>query len=106
MSFESNSIDIILTMETIEHVNPHEMLKECARVLKKDGYIILSTPQNSMKEKCINPHHLYEYSLDELTKLVSQYFYIEKTLGLKAGRIYFDNDPIGANSVLFAKKLQ
>lgn len=106
MSFQDDSIDILLTMETIEHIEPHQMLKECKRVLKTNGYIILSTPQNSMKKQCINPHHLYEYSLQELVSLVEQYFHIEKIIGLKAGRIYFDNDPIGANTVIFAKKLK
>ncbi len=102
-TFESESFDIILTMETFEHIEPNKMLKELKRILKKDGYIILSTPQNSYNGICINPEHLYEYSLDEFSTCVSNYFEIQKIIGLKAGRIYFDDDPIGANTMIFAK---
>ena len=92
-------------METIEHVDPDKSLKELKRVLKKGGYLILSTPQNSTTEQCINPVHLYEYSLKEIKSIVSNYFQIETIIGLKAGRIYFEDDPIGANTMIFAKKI-
>ena len=105
LSFEDNSFDIILSMETIEHVDPDKSLKELKRVLKKGGYLILSTPQNSTTEQCINPVHLYEYSLKEIKSIVSNYFQIETIIGLKAGRIYFEDDPIGANTMIFAKKI-
>lgn len=103
MSFATDTFDIVLSMETIEHVEPHSTLKELKRVIKTDGYLILSTPQNSCSSICVNPQHLYEYSLKELTELVSQYFTIEKVIGLKAGKIHFDDDPIGANTILFAR---
>ncbi len=97
--------DIILSMETLEHVNPNKMLFELQRIIKNNGYLILSTPQNSYDGECINPEHLYEYSLKEVIDLVSKYFTIEKIVGLKAGRIYFENDLIGANTMIFAKKI-
>jgi len=42
---KDSSIDIILAGELIEHI-PHTLffLSECKRVLKKDGFLILSTP--------------------------------------------------------------
>lgn len=91
-------------METIEHVDPHKTLNELRRVLKKGGYLILSTPQNSSSSQCVNPVHLYEYSLNEIRAIISGYFEIERIIGLKAGKIYFEDDPIGANTVIFAKK--
>ncbi|MCT7577798.1 class I SAM-dependent methyltransferase [Aliarcobacter butzleri] len=103
-SFKNNMFDIILSMETLEHVNPNKMLFELQRIIKNNGYLILSTPQNSYDGECINPEHLYEYSLKEVINLVSKYFTIEKIVGLKAGRIYFENDLIGANTMIFAKK--
>lgn len=104
-SFRNNMFDIILSMETLEHVDPNKMLIELQRVIKNNGYLILSTPQNSYDGECINPEHLYEYSLKEVIDLVSKYFTIEKIVGLKAGRIYFENDLIGANTMIFAKKI-
>ena len=104
-SFKNNMFDIILSMETLEHVNPNKMLLELQRIIKNNGYLILSTPQNSYDGECINPEHLYEYSLKEVIDLVSKYFTIEKIVGLKAGRIYFENDLIGANTMIFAKKI-
>ncbi len=90
-------------METIEHVEPHKTLRELKRVIKDGGYLIISTPQNSCPSKCVNPQHIYEYSLKELTDLVSQYFAIERITGLKAGKIHFNDDPIGANTIIFAR---
>jgi len=43
--FNSNSIDVINALELFEHVfKIRKGLKECYRVLKKDGKLILSTP--------------------------------------------------------------
>lgn len=106
MSFDNNFFDAITLMETIEHVDAHKSLIELRRVLKKKGYVILSTPQNSTTGMCINPQHIYEYSLLELKDLVSQYFHIVKIIGLKAGKIHFDDDPIGANTVMILQKIQ
>ena len=40
-----NSIDVVVSFETIEHIYEHEIfLKEIKRVLKKDGILIISTP--------------------------------------------------------------
>jgi len=103
ISFSNDTFDVALSMETIEHVEPHATLQELSRVIKKEGYLILSTPQNSCLKTCINPQHIYEYSLKELTELVEQYFTIERVTGLKAGKIHFDDDPIGANTIIFAR---
>lgn len=44
--FKDNTFDIVLFMEVMEHlgVNPIHALKEANRVLKKDGIMILTTP--------------------------------------------------------------
>ena len=46
------------------------------------------------------------YSLEEIKNIVSKYFKIEKVIGLKAGKIHFEDDPIGANTVIFAQKVE
>jgi 2-polyprenyl-3-methyl-5-hydroxy-6-metoxy-1,4-benzoquinol methylase len=44
--FKDNTFDIVLFMEVMEHlgVNPIHALKEANRVLKKDGVMVLTTP--------------------------------------------------------------
>ncbi|MBU5689722.1 MAG: methyltransferase domain-containing protein [Candidatus Aenigmatarchaeota archaeon] len=43
--FEDNYADTIIAGEIIEHLlNPFEFLKECNRVLKKGGVLVLTTP--------------------------------------------------------------
>ena len=45
LTFKSNSFDIIMGCAVIEHINhPNKMLKECYRVLKKGGVLIITTP--------------------------------------------------------------
>ncbi|MBT3643105.1 class I SAM-dependent methyltransferase [archaeon] len=42
---ENESVDIIIAGELIEHLfNPFKFFKECNRVLSKNGFLILSTP--------------------------------------------------------------
>jgi len=45
LPFDDNTFDIVVCSEVIEHLfNPMYLLEEIWRVLKPDGYIVLSTP--------------------------------------------------------------
>lgn len=45
LPFESNKFDFILCQEVIEHLeNPWKLLRDVNRVLKNNGYLILTTP--------------------------------------------------------------
>lgn len=45
MVFDNNLFDTIIATELIEHLyNPKTFLRECYRILKPDGVLILSTP--------------------------------------------------------------
>jgi len=45
MPFDDNSFDIVVSSEVIEHTpDPHQAIREMYRVLKKDGTLILTTP--------------------------------------------------------------
>ena len=80
------------------------MLREMSRILKPDGKLILSTPQNSHGHIPIHPHHHIEHSLESLLELTEKYFVTEQVIGFKAGTIYFEDDPIGTNTMLVLNK--
>lgn len=58
-----HSRDVIVSFETIEHVaQPERFIQECARVLKEDGQLVISTPDKGVygKEGLENPFHCSE----------------------------------------------
>jgi ubiquinone/menaquinone biosynthesis C-methylase UbiE len=70
-----NSYDMVVSFETLEHVDDQEtMLKEIKRVLKPAGILLLSTPEKknySDKTGYQNPFHkieLYRPELEEMLK--------------------------------------
>lgn len=77
---EDHSIDIIVSFETIEHVNEdlqHKFLKEIKRVLKKDGVLIMSTPDRDIYSQLVhynNEYHVKEFSKIEYKQFLSPYF--------------------------------
>jgi len=71
---ENNSIDTLVTFETIEHISEYEkFLQEMKRVLKKGGQAIVSTP-NDLEFAEGNHFHLHEFQYAELMKLLKKYF--------------------------------
>ena len=71
---EDNSVDVVVTFETIEHVKKYEIfLKEIDRVLKKDGLLLISTP-NSLEFSEGNHFHLHEFEYKELIGLLKPTF--------------------------------
>ncbi|MFV8368168.1 class I SAM-dependent methyltransferase [Flavobacterium sp. LB2R40] len=76
--FEDNSIDVIVSFETLEHHDKHqEMMIEIKRVLKKEGLLFLSTPDKlyyTDKANFKNEFHVKELYKVDFLKLVNQYF--------------------------------
>lgn len=72
------SIDILVSFETIEHHAEHDkMLIEIKRVLKDDGMLIISTPDKrnySDIPQYKNPFHIKELYLNEFKVLIRKYF--------------------------------
>ncbi len=93
-TFSENQFDVILSMETFEHI-PIELLdnylNEMKRILKYDGVFICTTPQNDNGDIPLVPWHVKEYSLKEFKEILSKYFYLEKVYGSKNG-IYTDDE--------------
>lgn len=66
--------DVIITLETIEHLHEQlAFLQEMKRVLKKDGVLILSTP-NALVHPKGNIFHTTEFNQKKLADLLSRYF--------------------------------
>lgn len=69
LPFKDNSFDIVLCTEVIEHVNDQKgVINEIFRVLKKDGYLVITTPNKVFKPLysilCnigLRPYHGNEY---------------------------------------------
>ncbi|MEK7449980.1 MAG: class I SAM-dependent methyltransferase [Planctomycetota bacterium] len=97
--FPDNSFDVITLWYVLEHVpNPKEILQKVRHLLKKDGLVIIRTPQLNVrmdqwlfrlirlrrilpsrltgwieKSFLINPpRHLYDYKADHLRRLMAQ----------------------------------
>ena len=66
--------DIVVTFETIEHIkNYKKFIKEIKRILKPDGLMIISTP-NDLEFAEGNHYHLHEFKYNELIKLIKKDF--------------------------------
>jgi ubiquinone/menaquinone biosynthesis C-methylase UbiE len=75
---ETDSIDVVVSFETIEHHNKHEeMMSEIKRVLKKNGLLVISSPDKlnySDIPETQNPYHVKELYLEEFRALIERYF--------------------------------
>ena len=79
LPLEDHSMDVVVSFETIEHVPEdiqHNFLDEIARVLKKDGFLIMSTPNKEVYSD--RPGYRNEFHVKE--------FYREEFLGFLKGR--------------------
>ncbi len=74
---ESRSIDMIISFETIEHVNKNlqfSFLKEISRVLKANGTLIISTPDKDIYGEGHNEYHIREIDKKEFTSMLKKHF--------------------------------
>lgn len=111
LPLEDNSVDIIVSFETIEHVSEElqvGFLQEIERVLRKDGILVMSTPNKEIYSDLYsykNEFHIKEFYKDEFTrflgtkfeniKLYNQYFeiasFIDSVDGVDERVKYFKN---------------
>lgn len=76
----SASVDLFVSIETIEHVShPERLVAEAKRVLRPGGRFLVSTPNRIVTglqrgERPQNPFHLFEWSLSELDQCLRQHF--------------------------------
>lgn len=77
--FANNIFDTIYAFEVIEHIKKDAaFLSEMVRLLKKDGYIFISTPNKKLSGyedgSKKNQFHFREYELNEFRDLLGSYF--------------------------------
>jgi SAM-dependent methyltransferase len=75
---EDESIDLVVSFETIEHHDQHqEMMREIARVLRPDGLLLISSPNKKTYSDVPGSHnsfHVKELYLDEFQALLHQHW--------------------------------
>jgi ubiquinone/menaquinone biosynthesis C-methylase UbiE len=82
------TVDAVVSFETIEHHDQHEqMLLEIKRVLRPNGWLMISSPNKleySDKPNYKNPHHVKELYEAEFISLLSKYFHTLHIYGQRA----------------------
>ena len=79
LSFEDNFFDVIVSFETIEHIEDYEAhLEEIKRILKPGGIYIVSTPNKKFSSpfryKPKNIYHVIEWKIDEFRDIINNHF--------------------------------
>lgn len=73
--FEDNSVSTIMCYQTIEHISKKTaqfMLKECYRVLKKNGVLFIYSPSKYNKKEKLEKTHINLYSPSSLKDEILQ----------------------------------
>jgi len=89
LPFADNTFDLTVLFQVIEHIALDKrdiFLREIKRVTRKDGQVIVSTPNREIRllpfQKPWNKFHTKEYSARELQQLLDRYFAEVRVEGL------------------------
>ncbi|MGH8961219.1 MAG: class I SAM-dependent methyltransferase [Jatrophihabitantaceae bacterium] len=86
----SATADVVVSLQVIEHVwNHQEFLRECLRVLRPGGALLVTTPNRLTfspgLDEPVNPFHTKEFTAEELVTLLTACgFRIDAVYGLHA----------------------
>jgi O-antigen biosynthesis protein len=88
LKFEENMFDVIVSFETIEHLNKDQRVsfyQHLSHALKDEGILVFSTPNKKITspytKKPLNPFHVLEFTKSELRKELEQFFLIKDWYG-------------------------
>ncbi len=99
-----NTYDFVVTFQVIEHIEEDTaFVEEIYRVLKPDGYLIVSTP-NAPMSLTRNPWHVREYTAQTLRALLEVDFPASKieewgVIGYERVMQYFEQNRAGVKSI-------
>lgn len=92
-----HSVDMIVSMETLQHLpEPLAFLSEARRLLRPSGRIIVSVLNQWLDDagRDQNPHHLHVYGLSKLREHISHHFNLEQLwLQTAGGGIKYPHAP-------------
>jgi len=87
LPFRDDEFDRVVSFETLEHLEAHEsLLAEFRRVLKPDGFLVLSSPDKAVysdQQNTVNEYHVKELYREELESLIQRHFPACRLLGQK-----------------------
>jgi len=73
LAFASNSFDVVVASEVIEHLlNPHSLLEEAHRVLRANGHLIIATPDG--REGLRWDSHIKFFTVESLKQMLGARF--------------------------------
>jgi ubiquinone/menaquinone biosynthesis C-methylase UbiE len=74
LPFDDSSFDLVVCFEAIEHIDRQDAaLDELRRVLRDEGHVLLSSPNRDVYPPG-NPHHVHEYTPEELGEALAKRF--------------------------------
>lgn len=91
LPYDNETFDVVISFQVIEHIKPSAVpnfLSEINRVLKKEGVVLLTTPNRKLRlypfQKPWNPEHYTEYTAKGFSKMLKGFFQNTELLGLRA----------------------
>lgn len=88
--FENNSYRMVIAGDLIEHLRyPYCFLYECYRILKKDGVLLISTPNCDRQKSYLCDEHLQFYDIGSFKNLLEcNGFKIIEFVGAEINKYY------------------
>ena len=72
------AFNTVIIAELLEHVlDPEKLLSETHKILKKEGKVVITVPDEIQGKSHMNPEHLRKFSEGELRNLIINYFFID-----------------------------
>jgi len=95
LPLRDRSVDWVVSLQTVEHLwDVDQFLSECLRVLRRDGTLVVSTPNRltfspglALEDKPANPFHHREFSARDLLDLMSAHAATGDVTGLRHGDV-------------------
>lgn len=82
LAFASNSFDVVLASEVVEHLwNPQVFFEEAYRVLKANGHLIIAVPEG--REGLRWDAHIQHFTLEGLRQMLGTRFTVSEVKRLK-----------------------